>query len=254
MRTHVKVGLVLALAGMLAATSGCIIRREAVEEPASSRTQTTTESVPLGAAKQASMQVSMGAGELTMSGADLGADVLRGEFTFAPARLEPVVTSELGSDSETINVTVSHPDIRDLDFLGRNVASEWSLQLAAAVPMDDVNVSMGAGNADLNFKDVDLSRLQVDMGAGDLMLDLSGPRTSDVTAAVAAGAGLVEVRLPKDVGVRVSGRNDGIGEWSHEGFTVDGDYLVNDAYGTSETTIELDVQRGIGEVRLVLVD
>ena len=73
-------------------------------------------------------------------------------------------------------------------------------------------------------------------------------------AAVTAGAGRVEVRLPSDIGVRVSGREDGVGDWSYDGFTVDGDYLVNDAYGTSDTTIELDVQRGIGDVVLVLVD
>ena len=177
MRTSVKIGLALALAAALATTSGCIIRREAVDEPASTRTQRTTASVPLGAAKQASMQISMGAGELTVRGADLGTDVLRGEFVFAPARLEPLVASEVGSDTDTIDVTVSHPDIRDLDFLGRNLASEWSLQFATGVPTE-VEVAMGAGNAGLDFEGVDLSRLRVDMGAGDLKLDLTGPRTS----------------------------------------------------------------------------
>ena len=71
---------------------------------------------------------------------------------------------------------------------------------------------------------------------------------------VTAGAGEVTVRLPSDVGVRVSGRSEGIGEWDFDGFRQDGEYLVNDAYGSTATSIELDVQRGIGKVTLELVD
>jgi len=71
---------------------------------------------------------------------------------------------------------------------------------------------------------------------------------------VTAGAGRVEVRLPSDIGVRVAGREEGVGDWSYDGFSVDGAYLVNDAYGTSDKTIELNIQRGLGEVVLVLVD
>jgi len=68
------------------------------------------------------------------------------------------------------------------------------------------------------------------------------------------GAGELTVRLPADVGVRVHGFKDGIGAWDHPGYRVEGDYLVNDAYGKpGVATIDMDIQRAVGQVNLVEV-
>ena len=256
-RTKLKAAVAASLVIGLVSASGCIIRREPVDEPASSRTQRTTESVALGSAKSAMIDVSMGAGELAVEAADLTdateTRVLDGTFTFAPAQIEPIVTSEAAADPDVLEVQVTQPDIREFDILGRNVSNRWDLKLNRAVPCD-LRVALGAGEAKLDLAGLDAGDLNLDMGAGDLELDLTGPRTRDLGARISAGVGRVEVTLPQDVGVRVSGRQDGLGDWSYDGFTVDGAYLVNDAYGTTPYSIELDIQRGIGEVVLQLED
>ena len=89
----------------------------------------------------------------------------------------------------------------------------------------------------------------------DLKLDGgSGPRTTDLAGRIQAGVGNIVVRLPKNVGVRVSGRQDGVGSFNAEGFTAQGDYWVNDAYSGPGPRIDIQFERGVGAATLVLVD
>lgn len=248
MKTTVRIALVAALATALLVTSGCMIRREPL--PGAGQSGSSSDQVALGDATSANVYVRMGAGRLAIDSAVLVGDVLRGSYEFSPASLQPEVKSTPHDD--TIDVAIRQPEVRGIN-LGTSIRSTWEIDLAEGVPMD-LRVDLGAGEGDLDFSGLDLSNLTVRMGAGDATVDLSGPRATDLQAAITAGVGELTIRVPEDVGVRVSGYEDGLGEWSYEGFTVDGDYLVNDAYGTSGTTLELDVQRGIGEVSLVLVD
>ena len=97
--------------------------------------------------------------------------------------------------------------------------------------------------------------MKVSTGAGDVLVDLSGGGfTEDLRASVEGGAGAFRVRVPADVGVRVSGVRDGLGSFQIDGFTRDGDEYVNDAYGRSSVTIDLRVSRGVGEVVIEEVD
>jgi hypothetical protein len=52
--------------------------------------------------------------------------------------------------------------------------------------------------------------------------------------------------------VKVTGRKDGIGDFQADGFKTYGNSFVNDAYGKTPTSIELNVMRGVGEVKLEL--
>jgi hypothetical protein len=192
----------------------------------------------------------MSAGEMTVSGADLGTEAFEGEFSYWPSGLEPEFDTT--KDPSQVEVSVSQPRFERFRF-GSRMRNEWDISLAEGIPTD-LAVQMGAGDLTLDLSSVDVTDLDVELGAGESTIDLSGERANDLDGQVTAGAGEVTIRLPRDIGVRVFGRSDGIGDWNYEGFREDGDYLVNDAYGESETTIELDVQRGVGEVNLELVD
>jgi hypothetical protein len=248
MRIHGRLALVAALTAALLATSGCMIRREPLA--GAGRNGSSYDRVALGEATSANVYVRMGAGRLSVDSAILAGDVFRGAYEFSPASLKPGVGSTVRDD--TIDVAILQPEVRGLNF-GTSVRSSWQIDLAEGVPMS-LRVDLGAGEGDLDLSDLDISDLAVRMGAGDTTIDVTGPRTQDLPAAITAGVGELTIRLPEDVGVRVSGYSDGIGDWNYDGFSKDGDYLVNDAYGTTATTIELDVQRGVGTVTLELVD
>jgi len=250
MRKWPRAILATALVVAVAGSTGCVVRREPI--PRSNETESQHEEVARSGAQRLNLELRMGAGRLELAGDEIGTSAVVADFTYSPPELQPRVESETSGD--TLDVLVSHPEVGVLDFGGgRDLESDWVVAVANGL-QTDLDVKLGAGEGELDLRGVDVRDLQVDTGAGRVVVDLTGERVEDVEGRIHTGAGEVSVKLPSDVGVRVHGFKDGIGEWNYEGFTVDGDYLVNDAYDESDTTIELDIQRGIGEVTLELVD
>lgn len=248
-RTATKAAAAAVLALALIGTSGCVLRREPISR--SGEKETRHESVAREHAEHINLDISMGAGRIELIGDELGDDAVVGDFTYSSPRLRPRMESELSGD--TLDVITEHRETGVLDFgLGRQ-SSEWDLRVAKGVPVD-LHVMLGAGEGELDLSEVDVRDLRMETGAGRVTVDLSGERAENVLGQLHTGAGEVIVRLPSDIGVRVFGYKDGVGEWNHDGFHVSGDHLVNDAYGDTEATIELNIQRGVGEVTLELDD
>ena len=87
------------------------------------------------------------------------------------------------------------------------------------------------------------------MGAGEMVLNVAGKYTRDVTVQVNGGVGEAKIRLPADMGAVVNA-TAGIGSVSAKGLTKrDGKYY-NEAYVEGKPAIRLDVQGGIGDVVL----
>jgi hypothetical protein len=60
------------------------------------------------------------------------------------------------------------------------------------------------------------------------------------------------VLVPSGVGVRMRAEG-GLGKINAEGFQREGQAYVNDAYGDSEVTLEVDVRGGVGQINLEVV-
>lgn len=254
MRKSVKIALAALLAAALLSQTGCVFRRELIRDERSDRSGSEEARVSLDGATAGDVSLQMGAGELNVSGgADTG-DLLEGDFDYSTARLAPIVEEDPVDDSIKRVTVRDDSEGPNFPFGTPRFRNTWDIRLTEEVPLRRFAIQMGAGDADIDLSSVSLEELKIELGAGDTTVDLSGERTSDLEGSIQAGAGKVTVRLPRDVGVRVSGAQDGVGEWDADGFKSEGRDLVNDAYGTADVTIELNVQRGIGEVRLELVD
>ena len=94
-----------------------------------------------------------------------------------------------------------------------------------------------------------LTKLNIYTGAGEVELDLVGHWDHDLDASIKGGVGEITVKLPSNVGVRVDA-SKGIGSIKADGFMKDGGDYVNDAYGKSGVTLSIDINAGIGEIRL----
>jgi hypothetical protein len=91
--------------------------------------------------------------------------------------------------------------------------------------------------------------MEVNMGAGEMELNVAGKYTRDVTVQVNGGVGEARIRLPSAMGAVVNA-TAGIGSVSAKGLTKrDGKYY-NDAYVEGKPAVRLDVQGGIGEIVL----
>src|SRR5712691_666879 len=127
--------------------------------------------------------------------------------------------------------------------------NDWNLRFSNDVPLE-LKVEMGAGRGHLRLRDMPVTRLDMSMGAGQVDLDLTGDRKSDLVANLEGGVGQATIRLPSKVGVvvHVSG---GIGAVDAHGLRHDDDEYTNEAYGKTPATIRLKVEGGVGQITLI---
>ena len=230
--SRVKLGMmVLALAALAAAC----------DEPVDYRTETQT--VALEGATRAEVGLNMNAGELKVRAADQDA-LLEASFEYNRERDRPVVDYHRFGDKGTLQVRRA----RRHGILFGRVHNKWDLKLGKAVPID-LNVDLGAGKSDLDLRGLQIRRIEVDMGVGEMTLDIQGAHTESFDVKIDGGVGSAKLYLPAEVGVRVR-VDGGIGSVNPHGLTKQGGAYVNDAYGRSAVTIEVEIDAGIGTVDL----
>jgi hypothetical protein len=184
----------------------------------------------------------MGAGELKLAGG--ATELLDADFTYTSPRWKPEVDYDISGDQGTLR-------IRSPEGSGQGHGRYiWDIRLSNKVPIELV-VHLGAGKTDLALGTLSLHEVEVNMGVGETVVDLTGDWTHDVKARIHGGVGLATVRLPRDVGVKVHAKG-GIGEIRRGELMVKGDAFVNDVYGKSPVTVFVDVEGGIGEIDLRL--
>lgn len=232
---------VLIVSGLV---TGCTrVRLEDADGPEGSRSQ----SVSLEGADRVKVNLQMGAGELRITPGTAADELMDASFLYRPESWNPLV--EYDRDGDVGELVVRHKESTGPTLGFGATRSRWDIALSKRVPLD-LTVALGAGSADLDLRGLGLEEFDIQMGAGEAILDLSGERVRDLSGSVQAGVGELTIILPRGVGVRVNGRQDGMGPWEAVGFKEDGNAWVNDAYTTSDVTIEIDVQRGLGDVVL----
>jgi hypothetical protein len=198
--------------------------------------------IPRDTSETARVDLRMGAGELRVNGG--AGDLMDAVFNY--------------------NVSAWKPEVRYRSFAGRadlsvrqpegsrhfgNSKYDWDLRLNDEIPMD-VLVHFGAGEARLNLGSLNLRSLEVDMGVGEINLDLRGTPRRDYEVRIRGGIGQATIHLPPDAGIYAIAQG-GIGEIKMRGLRQEGRHWVNDLYGSSKTQIRLDVRGGIGEINVL---
>lgn len=203
----------------------------------------STKNVDLSGATSASATFEFGAGELNLSGG--ASHLMEADFNYPEYDDAPRVNYSTSGSSG--NLSVREPGSRGI-HIGDN-DSHWNVKLSDDTPLE-LWIKMGAGEGDVHAQGLQLTRLTVEMGAGELNLDLSGPWKKDFEGSIHGGVGEATIHLPRDVGVLVHARG-GIGSVDVSGMRENGDEYTNDAYGKTPVTIHLNVEGGIGQINLI---
>ena len=193
-------------------------------------------------AKALKMSIKMPAGDLRMGGG--AQQALEAEFSYGGSWTPPNV-------DYSVNAGVGELDIGQGSGTTLVVNSDniWNLKVNDSIPLD-LEVDVGAGRGEFRFAKVDLTRLKLNIGAGQANVDLSGERAKDLEAEIQGGVGEATIHLPKNVGV-VAEVHGGLGSIDTHGLKEEEDgHYVNEAYGKSPATIHLTVNGGIGSIRL----
>jgi hypothetical protein len=230
--TRFKIGIaILAVAALVAACDG------------PQNMMTETRMVALDGATRAEVRMSMGAGELKLRAADQAA-LLEASFEFNRERNRPEVDYRTFGGKGILEVR--HARRHGINF--GTTRNRWDLVLSKSVPLD-IKIDLGAGRNDLDLRGLEIERLEIDMGVGETDLDLRGTPVNGFLVKISGGVGSGKIALPSEVGVRVK-VDGGLGSVDAHGLTKQAGAYVNDAYGKSPITIDVDIDAGIGSLDL----
>ena len=224
----------------LVAFCGCNLSGDRVT---TGETRTESKTVALGAAQSVRVSLEMKAGELKVAGG--ATQLLDADFTYNVPEWKPEVKYDVSGGVGNLEVKQSGSGTS-----GNNTRNDWDLHLSNKPPME-MTVNMGAGRAALTLSGLALSKLELNMGAGETTVDLTGDWKKDLSAQIHGGVGKATIRLPKDVGVHVIAQG-GLGSINASDFHKQGNAYVNDQYGKSPVTLQIEVEGGIGEIDLEL--
>lgn len=150
--------------------------------------QEERHSVPLAGVDEADVKIIFGAGKLELE-AGISDELFSGYFRYNVKQWEPEITRE---DSR---LTVKQGGNRDnWGIPTGNVRNRWELELSPEVPLE-MDVKAGAGDGELDLTDLQLTALDVDIGAGDFVLRFDEPNRAAMDhLTLDTGASKIEVR------------------------------------------------------------
>jgi predicted membrane protein len=196
--------------------------------------------VERGAATRARVEVGMSAGDLSVkSGA---AQLLEGDFAFNVPALKPAI-------AYTVDGTTGLLKVSQGTSSGSH-ENNWQLSLEEATPVE-LHITLGAGDAQLVLGRLNLQSVAIQLGAGDLTLDLRGMPAGSYPVSVNAGAGDTTIHLPASAGISV--RTLGlVGDTSVTGLEKRDGRWVNPRAEASPVIIDVRVQHAIGDLKLLV--
>jgi hypothetical protein len=155
-------------------------------------------------------------------------------------------------DDKTLEIDFSQKD--NFVMWGfKSRGPEYNLQIPDLKPINNLNFDLGAGEGDVNFENVSLGELDLEVGAGKLEVRLSENSLPKSLSNVKVGAGDLTIYVPRGTQYKVK-YDVGVGEArifgeEFSGLGKDGDVTSND-YDDAEVRLELDVNVGVGKFEI----
>ena len=204
--------------------------------------QHQVHTVDLQGAKAVHTSIQMDAGGLSLSGGS--SHLLDADFDHRSSWDPPQVEYKVSNGTGELTISQAESDTHVKTTADNN----WNLHFGGDVPIE-LKVDVGAGSGNLRLRDLNVTDLELNIGAGRVEVDLTGNRKSDLQGKIEGGVGEAVIHLPRNVGVIVNATG-GLGTIDARGFKNEGDDYTNDAYGKSPATIHLKVEGGVGRIKL----
>lgn len=240
-------------------------------------------------AQSACLNIDLSLGELTIKGG--AKDSIETNFEYNYPILKPKVDYQVSEERAVLainqpNASVDIPDdIRSEWILHLDERTPTKLDVEVALGAVDMDLSclnltefyleLSAGEVDVNLKnnsglkDVyietsfgevnvdlkdnpELEDVYIDSSFGDVFVDLSGDWEKDLNASLDMNFGSLTLDLPSNVGVRV-GLQKNVVVVESSGLKIEDEHYVNEAYGKSDVTLNIDVELFMGEIDLNVV-
>ena len=278
-------GLLITVTALAAATLACNI---GVNLPRvnTGPTQTLVINEAASGSQAAEVQVTMGAGTLSLTPGAQG--LVEGQVQYNVADWKPVVTHT----GNSVSITQGHSNNVAIPNASNDIVNDWSLKLGSGpltltvdagayqgtlnlggLALTRLDIQDGASKAKVVFdqpnpqpmsrltydtgaSDVELDQLananaqsiEFKGGAGNYVLDFSGKLERDVTVGVTTGVSSVRLVVPAGVSAKVNFSGGLNSVTTDSSFSKSGDSYTQTGSGP---TITINVDMGVGSLKIV---
>ncbi len=196
-------------------------------------------------AKMLEVDIDLGVGEMNLTGG--AKEWVQGKADYNIKKLAPQVNYDVSGD--TGEVEIKHKGSTKLGI--SNIKNTWAIQLNDDIPMD-LTVETGASLANLDLQGLQLEKLDIEAGVGDLTVNLGGDWKKSFKANIETGVGQTTIIVPSKVGVKLT-TEKGIGSSNVEGLISKGKGVyVNEAYDKADVVLDIKSEIGVGDITFKL--
>jgi len=206
--------------------------------------QENSRTVELDGARSAEIRFEFSAGEIEINGG--AEELMEGVFEYNVEPWRPEIEHQMRASKAFLSIGQGDSG----GIPAGNGKNFWDIYLNEKIPLE-LDIDMGAGGGELDLQHINLRSLNIDIGVGDLKIDLAGKYNQNVDVYINGGVGSTTLFLPKDIGVLVN-VDKGIGSINSRDFIKKGDSLINESYGKTEVRVRVDIDTGIGSIDLKL--
>ncbi len=213
---------------------------------------THTSQTDLGGATQAVVSVHFGAGQLSIGPLAPAPDNQLAATTYSgPPDLEPQASYSAVGGTGQLDYQVYGAGPAPMPIVGGQSEARMDLNLSPKVPITALNVQTGATDAHLDLSTLQVSNLEINVGAASTWVRL--PEAAKTTNAhIAGGAAAITLEIPPGVGAQIRHRG-GLSTVNVDQtrFPAVGDGLYRSAdYLTAPNNVDISIETGVTSIQV----
>ena len=123
-----------------------------------------------------------------------------------------------------------------------------------SIPCDYVGIKNGVGGLDaVGLGNLDFRTLEFEGGVGGANLDLTGEWKRDAEIHIKVGVGGVNVKMPRELGVKVESEKSFLSGVQLEGFNQRDSIHYSSNYDTAKIRVSVRIETGIGGLKITWI-
>jgi hypothetical protein len=201
--------------------------------------------IPLEGASEAVVELDFSVGSLEVQATDAGELLVDGEVDL---RSGERLQSEARTEGDSLHYSLSS-DLREwrgVGFFGSWIGDRrWTLGLNPEIPLQ-IAVDVGVGEVQIDLSELDVSELDLNGGVGRMVVTL--PAEGDAEIRMELGVGENVLLVPEGVGVRIRAAGGLAPVTAPSGYRRGDGVYTSPGYSTAENQVDVEVSAGVGAI------
>jgi hypothetical protein len=160
------------------------------------------------------------------------------------------ITTKVGD----VHLSLSGMKLARIDFESGVGGTKISSYKSNPIPCEYVRLKNGVGSIEaIGLGNINFRELDFDGGVGGANLDFTGEWKQNAIIRIKVGVGGVNLRMPREIGVRIDAEKNLLSGLQLEGFTQQGAVYYSDNYDKAAFKASIQVATGVGGFKITWI-